>query len=47
MSGPSALKTPMAAPTFIVDVSVTALAHLGIAIDAAWELDGKPVGLAR
>ncbi len=47
VSGPSALKTPIAAPTFIVDVSVTALAHLGIAIDAAWDLDGKPVGLAR
>ena len=47
VSGPAAMKTPMAAPTFIVDVSVTALAHLGIDIDPAWDLDGKPVGLAR
>lgn len=29
----------------IVDVPVTALAHLGIQIDPSWELDGKAVGL--
>jgi predicted AlkP superfamily pyrophosphatase or phosphodiesterase len=30
----------------IVDVAATALAHLGVAIEPAWELDGRPVGLA-
>ena len=46
VSGPSAAKGAPADSTSIVDVSVTALAHLGIAIDPAWELDGRPVGLA-
>ncbi len=31
--------------TFIVDVAVTALTHLGITPDPAWELDGRAVGL--
>jgi len=31
----------------IVDVAVTALAHLGIPLDPAWELDGKVAGLRR
>jgi predicted AlkP superfamily pyrophosphatase or phosphodiesterase len=31
----------------IVDVPVTALAHLGIAADPAWQLDGKVVGIRR
>jgi predicted AlkP superfamily pyrophosphatase or phosphodiesterase len=31
----------------IVDVAVTALAHLRIEIDPAWELDGKVVGISR
>lgn len=30
----------------IVDVAVTALAHLGVAIDPSWRLDGKVSGLA-
>jgi arylsulfatase A-like enzyme len=47
VSGPSALEGAPAEPTFIVDVSVTALAHLGIEIDPAWDLDGRPVGLTR
>jgi predicted AlkP superfamily pyrophosphatase or phosphodiesterase len=46
VSGSSAIKGPPLEPPFIVDVSVTALAHLGIEIDPAWELDGRPVGLA-
>lgn len=46
VSGPSAVKGTASEPTFVVDVSVTALAHLGIAIDPAWNLDGRPVGLA-
>ena len=44
-SGPSAAKGTPARPPAIVDVAVTALAHLGIAIDTAWHLDGQPVGL--
>ena len=44
-SGPSAAVGTPAGPTFIVDLAVTALTHLGISIDPAWELDGKPVGL--
>jgi predicted AlkP superfamily pyrophosphatase or phosphodiesterase len=44
-SGPSAVRgQPVTGPA-IVDVAVTALAHLGIEIDPAWELDGKAVGL--
>ncbi len=44
-SGPSAAIGTPAGPTFIVDLAVTALTHLGVSIDPAWELDGKPVGL--
>ena len=45
-SGPSALKgTPEFTPN-LVDVAVTALAHLGVEIDPAWQLDGRVVGLA-
>jgi predicted AlkP superfamily pyrophosphatase or phosphodiesterase len=47
VSGPSALVGTPAEPGAIVDVSVTALTHLGITIDPAWDLDGHPVGLAR
>jgi predicted AlkP superfamily pyrophosphatase or phosphodiesterase len=32
-------------PTYQVDVVATVLTHLGIALDPAWKLDGKPVGL--
>jgi len=46
-AGPAALAAPPAEPPQIVDVAVTALAHLGLAIDPAWGLDGKVVGLAR
>lgn len=46
-SGPSARKgTPATAPS-IVDVAVTALAHLGVPLDPAWQLDGQAVGLAQ
>lgn len=44
-SGPSVLQGPTPASTSIVDIAVTALAHLGIAIDPAWGLDGHVVGL--
>ncbi len=35
---------PSEAPA-VVDLAVTALTHLGIEIDPAWELDGRVVGL--
>ncbi|MCG8466752.1 MAG: alkaline phosphatase family protein, partial [Gemmatimonadetes bacterium] len=43
--GPSVTPGTIAEPPSIVDVPVTALAHLGIEIDPAWRLDGRPVGL--
>lgn len=46
-SGLSAQKGAPAADPAIVDVAATALAHLGIAIDPAWQLDGKIVGLRQ
>jgi arylsulfatase A-like enzyme len=45
VSGPAAALGAPIDPTFIVDLGVTALAHLGIPIDPAWQLDGSPVGL--
>ncbi|MCO8125513.1 alkaline phosphatase family protein [Stieleria sp. TO1_6] len=32
-------------PTYVVDVATTALKHLGIDLDPAWQLDGKAVGI--
>jgi hypothetical protein len=32
-------------PSYIVDVPITALTHLGVPIDSAWQLDGKAVGI--
>jgi predicted AlkP superfamily pyrophosphatase or phosphodiesterase len=43
--GPSADPTPAALPPNIMDVAVTALAHLGIEADPKWGLDGRVVGL--
>ena len=45
VSGPSAQRGTPSEPAFVVDVSVTALTHLGIRIDPSWQLDGKPVGI--
>jgi len=45
-SGPSTLKGAPDRQVGIVDVAATALAHLGIALDPSWQLDGRPVGLA-
>ena len=45
VSGPSAADT-IEGPTYIVDVAVTALAHLGIDPPASWRLDGRAVGLS-
>jgi predicted AlkP superfamily pyrophosphatase or phosphodiesterase len=44
-SGPSVRPGPVDGAVGIVDVAVTALHHLGITIDPAWQLDGKVVGL--
>lgn len=44
-SGPSTLVGEPTEQPATVDLSVTALTHLGIAIDPAWELDGRVVGL--
>jgi arylsulfatase A-like enzyme len=44
-SGPSAIVGTPADTVHIVDVPVTALAHLGIAVDPAWNLDGRVVGI--
>jgi predicted AlkP superfamily pyrophosphatase or phosphodiesterase len=46
-SGPSVARTPLAARPGLVDVAATALTHLGVAIDPAWHLDGRPVALVR
>ena len=45
VSGPSTQRGTPSEPAFVVDVSVTALTHLGIRIDPSWQLDGKPVGI--
>jgi predicted AlkP superfamily pyrophosphatase or phosphodiesterase len=45
-AGPSVVRGAPAEPPGVVDVAVTALAHLGVEIDPAWQLDGKVVGLA-
>lgn len=44
-SGPSAVVGTLPDSVRIVDVAATALAHLGIAADAAWGLDGRVVGI--
>jgi hypothetical protein len=44
-SGPSVTKGTLPDDVNIVDVAVTALAHLGITIDPAWHLDGRVSGL--
>lgn len=46
-SGPATADWPEPGPAFIVDVAVTALAHLGIGIDAGWGLDGRPLQQGR
>ena len=47
VSGPSASRGELPDSTRIVDVPVTALAHLGLEADPTWRLDGKVVGLAH
>ena len=44
-SGPAAQVGMLSETPVIADIAVTALGHLGIEIDEAWELDGRVVGL--
>lgn len=44
-SGPSAMRGEIEGTPRVVDVAVTAMAHLGIEVDPAWELDGRVVGV--
>ena len=45
-SGPSVTDSAPDGDIRIVDVATTAMAHLGIAIDDEWDLDGRVVGLS-
>lgn len=45
VSGNAAKRGTIQEQTYIVDVPVTALTHLGVPLDPKWELDGKPIGL--
>ena len=46
-SGPSIGPRALLDTPEIVDVAVTALAHLGIVIDPIWDLDGEPILMYR
>jgi len=45
--GPSVKAGKIEGDAFIVDVAVTALRHLDIAVDPGWDLDGRPKGLKK
>jgi predicted AlkP superfamily pyrophosphatase or phosphodiesterase len=45
LSGPSVQGQLLEAPR-IVDVAVTALAHMGVTPEPAWELDGRAIGIS-
>jgi len=45
VSGAAAARGEIADPVYLVDVPVTALTHLGIRPDPAWQLDDRAVGL--
>ncbi len=47
VSGSSSIQGEIKGPSYIVDVPVTALTHLGVPVDAAWQLDGKAVGIRQ
>jgi hypothetical protein len=47
VSGPSAARGTLHDTANQVDIPVTALVHLGVAIDPSWNLDGRPIGLRR
>jgi hypothetical protein len=46
VSGRSVARGPLLPPPSHVDVAPTVLAHLGVALDPAWGLDGRPRGLS-
>jgi predicted AlkP superfamily pyrophosphatase or phosphodiesterase len=46
-SGPSVKRGPPDVEPNLVDVAVTAMAHLGVPAEPSWSLDGKVVGLAH
>ena len=45
VSGKAAVKGKIGQSTYVVDLPVTALKHLGVPLDSKWNLDGVPVGL--
>ena len=45
VSGTAARQGKIQEQTYLVDLPVTALVHLGVKIDPAWKLDGRSVGL--
>jgi thiamine biosynthesis lipoprotein len=45
VSGPAAARGRLHTTANIVDIPVTALAHLGVDVEPAWGLDGRPGGL--
>ncbi len=47
VSGDAAAKGVLRGTVNQVDAVATALAHLGVPVDPAWDLDSRPVGLAR
>lgn len=47
VSGAAAAKGKLTEQTYIVDVPVTALTHMGVTIKPEWKLDGRAVGLKR
>ena len=47
VSGSSSIQGEIEEPSYIVDIPVTALTHLGVAVDVAWQLDGKAVGIRQ
>lgn len=45
VSGSAAQRGTLEEQTYLVDLAVTALVHLGVTIDPDWKLDGRAVGL--
>ena len=45
LNGPAAASGRLEADTFLVDVPVTVMSHLGVPAREEWQLDGRPVGL--
>ena len=47
VSGETSMKGEIEEPSYIVDVPVIALTHLGVPIEGVWQLDGKAVGIRQ